>query len=132
MAESTHGCKNCEKLAARVAELEKQLSAIQDELAKAQKNSATSSKPPSGDITNPTAKRKKRGRPKKRKKGGQPGHPRHPRKSFLDEQIDWTLEYRYDECPCCGGKLRDNARSPRNISRSNGTSNLLLLKSVTP
>ena len=110
MAGSTHGCKNCDELAARVAELEKQLIAIQDELAKAQKNSATSSKPPSSDITNPPAKRKKRGRPKKRKKGGQPGHPRHQRKSFLDEQIDRILEYRYDECPCCGGKLRDNDR----------------------
>ena len=113
MAGSTHGCKNCEKQAARVAELEKQLSAIQDELAKAQKNSATSSKPPSSDITNPPAKRKKRGRPRKRKKGGQPGHPRHQRKSFLDEQIDRILEYRYDECACCGGKLRDNDQEPK-------------------
>ncbi len=76
-------CEGCVELAAEVAELKKQLALIQDQLAKATKNSATSSKPPSSDITNPPAKRKKPGRPRKRKIGGQPGHPRHERNSFL-------------------------------------------------
>lgn len=117
MAGSTNGCKNCEKLTARVAELEQQLADIQDQLAKAQKNSATSSKPPSSDITNPPPKRKKAGRPPKRKKGGQPGHPRHERKAFLDEQIDHILEYRYGQCPGCGGKLQDNDQEPKKLQQ---------------
>lgn len=109
---TTNRCQDCEKLAAEVAELKKQLETVQDQLAKAQKNSATSSKPPSSDITNPPPKRKKSGRPKKRKRGGQPGHPRHERKAFLEEQLDYILEHRYAACPCCGGKLQDNDQPP--------------------
>lgn len=114
---ATNGCKNCDQLAAEVAELKKQLDGLQDQLAKAQKNSATSSKPPSSDITNPPPKGKKPGRPPKRKKGGQPGHPRHERKDFDDEQIDNILTYRYDACPCCGGKLRDNDQPPKKLQQ---------------
>jgi len=118
MAEATaNGCKECAKLAAKVAELEKQLGTVQDQLAKAQKNSATSSKPPSSDITNPPPKRKKPGRPRKRKKGGQPGHPRHQRISFLDEQINNILEYRYGECPGCGGQLQDNDQPSQKLQQ---------------
>lgn len=106
-------CEGCLKLAARVAQLEKQLAEVLDQLAKAQKNSATSSKPPSSDITNPPPKRKKPGRPKKRKIGGQPGHKRHQRKSFLDEQVDFILEHRFDGCPCCGGTLVDVDTEPK-------------------
>ena len=47
-------------------------------LAKAQKDSSTSSKPPSSDIAKPKAKRKP-GRPSKPRLGGQPGHQRHLR-----------------------------------------------------
>lgn len=124
MAGSSNGCKNCEKLAARVAELEKLLAELQervaelqDQLAKARKNSATSSKPPSSDITNPPPKRKQPGRPKKRKRGGQPGHRRHLRKSFLDEQIDNILQYRYDACPCCDGTLQDSDQPPQKLQQ---------------
>ncbi len=118
MAESNkNGCKRCEKLAAKVAELEKELASIQDQLAKANKNSATSSKPPSSDITNPPPKRKKPGRPRKRKRGGQPGHKRHQRTSFLDKQVDLILEHRWDVCPCCGGKLQDSGESPKTLQQ---------------
>jgi transposase len=111
-------CENCGKLTARVGELEKQLADIQDQLAKATKNSATSSKPPSSDITNPPPKRKKRGRPKKRKIGGQPGHKRHQRIPFLDEQVDKILEYRYTACPCCGGgNLQDGDQRPKKLQQ---------------
>ena len=114
MAESKkNGCESCKKLAAKVAELEGEFSSIQDQLAKANKNSATSSKPPSSDITNPPPKRKKPGRPRKRKRGGQPGHKRHERKSFLDNQVDLILEHRWEACPCCGGTLQDSGESPK-------------------
>ena len=106
-------CERCEQLAARVAQLESDLAGIRDQLAGAKKNSATSSKPPSGDITNPPAKRKKAGRPKKRKIGGQPGHRRHERTAFSEDEIDNILEYRYDGCPCCGGKLQDLSEEPK-------------------
>jgi transposase len=108
-------CEGCVELVAEVADLKKQLASIQDQLAKATKNSATSSKPPSSDITNPPAKRKKPGRPRKRKIGGQPGHKRHQRDSFLDEQVNFILEYRYDHCPCCGGTLVDAGTDPKKL-----------------
>jgi len=106
-------CEGCARLAARVAQLEKQVGELLDKLAAAQKNSATSSKPPSSDITNPPPKRNKPGRPKKRKIGGQPGHKRHERKAFLDEQVDFILEHRYEACPCCGGKLNEDGKEPK-------------------
>ena len=112
-AKASKQCEGCVELAAKVAELEKQLVAIQDQLAKANKNSATSSKPPSSDITNPPPKRGKPGRPRKPKIGGQPGQKRHERKSFVDEQVDFILEYRYDSCPCCGGTLADAGTEPK-------------------
>ena len=108
-------CEGCVQLATKVAELESQLVAIQDQLAKATKNSATSSKPPSSDITNPKPKRSKPGRPPKPKIGGQPGHKRHERKSFLDEQVDFIVEHRYNSCPCCGGTLADAGTDPKKL-----------------
>lgn len=97
----SEGCDRCAELEARIA-------ALEAELAKAKKNSGNSSKPPSGDIvTPPKRKDGKRGRPKKRKKGGQPGHERHTRPPFTEEELDQHWIWRYDECPCCGGKLVD-------------------------
>ena len=112
---ATSSCKQCQEFSARIAELELQLAKIQDQLAKANKNSATSSKPPSSDITNPPPKRNQSGRPKKPKIGGQPGHKRHERKSFLDEQVDYIIEHRYQSCPCCGGQLSDNSEQPKTL-----------------
>ena len=61
----THECPNCKRLAkrldkleeqvadalARIAELEQENAQLRDQLAKASKNSSTSSKPPSSDVT---------------------------------------------------------------------------------
>jgi transposase len=82
-------------LEARIAELEARL-------AKLEKNSRTSSKPPSSDLVKPP--HVQRGR-KKRKRGAQPGHPKHERPAFPPEQIDKTRDYRLDGCPDCGGEL---------------------------
>ncbi len=62
-------------------------------LAKAQKDSTTSSKPPSSDITKPKAKQARPGRAKKRSKGGQPGHNRKLREPLPQERVDETIEY---------------------------------------
>lgn len=107
MADSEqHGCPQC-------AELERRVAALEAELAKAKKNSANSSKPPSSDIVNPPKKPAKPGRPKKRKIGGQPGHPRHERTRFTEEELDEHWIWGYGECPCCGGKLIDADERPR-------------------
>jgi transposase len=108
----TKACPTCQKLKARIAELEA-------ELAKARKDSTTSSKPPSSDIVKPppggqsSSQRRQNG--KKRRQGGQPGHPRHVRPAFPPEQIDQTREYRLDECPDCGGALEDDADSAARV-----------------
>ena len=114
-------CPTCQRLKARIAELESQL-------ARARKDSTTSSKPPSSDIVKPPSNvvqppasgpRGGHGqRRKKRRIGGQPGHPRHVRPAFPPEQIDKTRDYRLDECPDCGGALSDDPDSaPRVIQQ---------------
>ena len=114
-------CPTCQRLKARIAELEA-------ELARARKDSTTSSKPPSSDIVKPTgndgqppAGGPRGGRNQRRKKrriGGQPGHRRHVRPAFPPEQIDKTREYRLDECPDCGGALSDDPDSaPRVVQQ---------------
>jgi len=62
---------------------------LQDQIARLQRNSSNSSKPPSSDIVKP----QKKGTPRrrgKRKIGGQPGHPRQERIPFPSEDIDAT------------------------------------------
>lgn len=124
MAEpETHECPNCERLSRRVADLEARLTVIanelaktQAELAKARKNSATSSKPPSSDIVKPPQKQPK-GKRGKRKRGAQPGHPRHQRTPFSEEQLDQAWEYRLDNCPCCHGDLKDLDQPPKRLQQ---------------
>ena len=76
--------------AARIAELELAL-------AKAQKNSATSSNPPSSDLTNPPPKRQRPGRRKTPRRGAQAGHERHVREPLPPERVDETLDYEIEE-----------------------------------
>lgn len=73
------------KLTARIEELELAL-------AKAQKDSSTSSKPPSSDIAKPKPK-KKPGRPKKPRRGGQPGHKRQLREPLPEHRVNETFDY---------------------------------------
>jgi transposase len=110
MAKSTksHSCEQCAALRQEVEKLKTQVAALQAELAKARKHSGNSSKPPSSDIVRPPEKNNgKPGPRRRRKRGGQPGHPRHERPPFSTEAIDKTFVYRYDTCPCCGGRLQD-------------------------
>jgi transposase len=74
-----------EKQAGRIAELELKL-------AKALKDSSTSSKPPSSDIAKPKPK-KRPGRPKKTRKGGQLGHERKLREPLPEHRVDQTIDY---------------------------------------
>ena len=88
--------KQIEELKALVAELTKRVSELELELAKARKDSSTSSKPPSSDITKPRPK-KKPGRRKKPRRGGQPGHQRQLREPLPLDRVDQTIEYEIDE-----------------------------------
>jgi transposase len=63
---------------------------LRERIARLEKNSSNSSKPPSSDIVNPKP-HSKNGR--KRKRGGQLGHKKHSRKLFAPEQIDKTIIY---------------------------------------
>lgn len=112
-------CAACELLRQRADQLEARVIQLEAELAKAKKNSGNSSKPPSSDIVNPPKKngQGKRGRPRKAKRGGQPGHPRHERPPFSPEEVDATWEYSLDECPDCGGHLKDANEAPRVIQQ---------------
>lgn len=67
-----------------IADLHKRVAELESALAKANKNSSTSSNPPSSDIVKPPAT-PKTGDGVKRKIGGQKGRPRHKRSPFLEE-----------------------------------------------
>lgn len=75
-----------------VAALTKRVAELELALAKAQKDSTTSSKPPSSDITEPKARRTRLGR-KKPRQGGQPGHERHLREPLPPERVNATIEH---------------------------------------
>lgn len=91
----------------RCAALEKEIAELRSRLAKLEKNSGNSSKPPSSDIVKPSrAPRKKKKDKKKRKRGGQPGHPKHARPLFSAEEVDQTKDYALDHCPQCEGPLQ--------------------------
>ena len=97
-------------VAKATAPLREQIAALQAELAKARKNSSTSSKPPSSDIVKPKKPGSKGG--KKGKKGGQPGHEQHLRSPFPPEAVNKFLPYMLDCCPDCGGTVILSRRPP--------------------
>jgi transposase len=106
------GCPNCQHLQAEIEALKARQADIEAELAKARKHSGNSSKPPSSDIVAP-AKNKGTRKGKKRKRGGQKGHPRHERPLFAPADISKVVDYRYSDCPCCGGVLQECDQAPK-------------------
>ena len=100
--DQTTSCSQCAELEGRIDRLETRLAEMTDKLAAAQKNSTTSSKPPSSDLVKPPKRNLKKGR---RKRGAQPGHPKHERQAFPPEEIDRTQDYHLPCCPDCGGEV---------------------------
>jgi len=100
----------------RVQHLEQRNAELEAEVAKARKNSSTSSKPPSSDIVKPPKPAATR-RTGKRKAGGQPGHLKHERTPFAPDQLDAAWEYRLTACPDCGGDLKDAPGEPRVVQQ---------------
>lgn len=85
------------RLRAENADLKARLERLERLLAKAQKDSSTSSKPPSSDIVKPP-KTKPTRQQGKRRAGGQPGHERHER-TFRPEEVDVRHAHILDCCP---------------------------------
>jgi transposase len=100
----------------RIQQLEQRNAELEAEVARLQKNSSTSSKPPSSDIVRPPKPAPPRSRGK-RKTGGQPGHAKHERRPFTPEQLDAAWEYTLTECPDCGGALKQAEAEPRVVQQ---------------
>jgi transposase len=105
--EEKPACAGCRELQGQVEALAAEVASLREQLARARKDSSTSSKPPSSDIVQ--ARPAQADEAAKRSLGGQPGHPRHDRQPFPAEQVSHFVEHTLDLCPCCGGPLRRNA-----------------------
>jgi transposase len=79
-------------LRALVRQQAERIAALELALAKARKDSSTSSKPPSSDIVKPKPKQAP-GRRKKPRRGGQPGHARQLREPLPPERVDEIRDY---------------------------------------
>lgn len=78
---------------------------LRERIAKLEKNSSTSSKPPSSDITSAPEKRRQ---PGKRKAGGQKGH-----KGFFRQAVepDFIVDLHITQCPDCENGILENEKS---------------------
>ena len=97
-------------------ELKRQQAELEIQLARARKDSSTSSKPPSSDIVKPPKEPPQEGKGE-RKKGAQPGHPKHDRPPFSPDQIAEVHTYTLEDCPDCGGDLEPGDAAPRVIQQ---------------
>jgi transposase len=75
----------------RVRQLEQENRMLKEKIARLERNSSNSSKPPSSDIVKPIKLVKVSG--EKLNRGGQPGHSKFIRKPFKPEQVDKVIEY---------------------------------------
>lgn len=108
-----------EQLQARCEQLQRQVTELQIQLAAADKDSSTSSKPPSSDIVKPP-KTSHQDDPadNPRTRGGQPGHPRHQRHPFTPEQCSGGIhQHRLSHCPDCGHDLQAGERMPKIVQQ---------------
>jgi transposase len=78
---------------------------VEEEVAVLKKDSSTSSKPPSSDITKPKSQQRQ---PGKRKRGGQRGHKGIKREMLPPEEVDEVVEIPAPRsCPECCGQLSE-------------------------
>jgi len=99
------------------AEYGKRIAELEARIAKLEKNSSNSHKPPSSDIVKPQPASPKGRRGKKRRIGGQPGHPKHERTPFTPGELDAAWDYVFDRCPDCGGSLQNAQAEPRVVQQ---------------
>lgn len=104
-----------EKLSERdekISEAEKQIADLERQLGLRNRNSTTTSKPPSSDGL-AGAQRERRSRRKKscRKPGGQPGHAGHWRASVPAELVSKVVEVRPAQCVHCESQLPQDGKT---------------------
>lgn len=117
-------CRNCQRLRHQVAALQAQVerltatvAQLQEQLARARKDSSTSSKPPSSDLVKP-AKAPAADSQAPRQAGGQPGHPPHQRQLFPPELLNGgSYTHRLERCPTCGHGLQAIGAAPRVVQQ---------------
>jgi transposase len=101
-------CARCDALMREIEELKAKVAALE-------KNSSTSSKPPSSDFgKKPKPKPDKDD--KKRKRGAQPGHDPHWRDPFDDADVLYTDIF-CTECPDCHGPVTLSKQPPKFIQQ---------------
>ena len=106
-------------LKAQVETCQTEIVALKAKVAALEKNSSTSSKPPSSDFgknRKPKNKKKESKDDAKRKRGGQPGHQAHFRNPFDDADVDYK-EIFCKECPDCHGVLTRSKQPPKVIQQ---------------
>jgi transposase len=79
-----------------------QIRVLQEKVARLEKNSTNSSKPPSSDITKPKDEQRQ---PGERKIGAQARHPGKQREMLPPEKVDRRVSLTIDTCPDCGQGL---------------------------
>jgi transposase len=117
-------CPECQRVRQQLAALQAQVelltatvAQLQEQLARARKDSSTSSKPPSSDLVKP-GKTPPADGSGKRPPGGQPGHPRHQRPLLPPELLNGgTHTHGLDLCPTCGHGLRDIGAAARRVQQ---------------
>jgi len=86
----------------KITALEFENKNLKERIARLEKNSSNSSKPPSSDITKPKSEQRQ---PGKRKIGGQKGHEGNFRKAFTPDQVDRRRKFQLSNCPDCKNRL---------------------------
>ena len=102
------------ELRAENAALKRRLAELEARIARLEKDSSNSHKPPSSDIVKPSPPPPQG---KKRGIGGQPGHVKHERVLFAPDALDAAWDYVLDRCPDCGGDLKNARRAPRVVQQ---------------
>jgi transposase len=97
--------KVIEKLQKENEELKRLVKDLSERIARLEKNSTNSSKPPSSDITQ-VPEKETAANGGKRKQGAQKGHKKHERPPFSPEQADKIVVHELPRCPHCGGWLK--------------------------
>ena len=85
-----------------IAYLLQRIQVLEEKIARLEKNSSTSSKPPSSDITKPERDQR---RPGERKIGGQPRHRGKQRDLLPPEKVNHVVPLTIEACPDCGATL---------------------------
>lgn len=91
--------KDLESAKAIIKVLIARMKVLEEKVARLEKNSSTSSKPPSSDITKPEHEQRQ---PGERRTGGQPHHKGKTRSLLPPEDVDYREELVIEHCPKCG------------------------------